>query len=51
MWNCVDVALAVWRFQGNTKEASYAVGLQGIKESDVEKVTQIINQTLDQVIK
>ncbi|KAK7112412.1 hypothetical protein V1264_011876 [Littorina saxatilis] len=37
-------------YQGNTKEASYAVGLQGIKESDVEKVTQIIDQTLEQVI-
>ncbi|KAL8565467.1 hypothetical protein ACOMHN_049444 [Nucella lapillus] len=38
-------------FQSNTKESSYAVGLQGIKETDVEKVTQIIDQTLDEVIK
>ncbi|KAK7507320.1 hypothetical protein BaRGS_00001255 [Batillaria attramentaria] len=38
-------------YQGNTKEGSYSVGLQGIKESDVDKVTKIIDQTFDQVLK
>ncbi|XP_076452447.1 presequence protease, mitochondrial-like isoform X2 [Babylonia areolata] len=38
-------------FNDSTKESSYAVGLQGIKKSDVKKVTKIIDHTLQQVIK
>lgn len=37
-------------YQGNTKEGSYSIGLQGIKKSDVGKVTRIIDQTFDQVL-
>ena len=49
-WNSVDVVKAVSRYQGNTKEASYSVGLQGITQCDVEKVTAVIYNTLDKVI-
>lgn len=38
-------------YQGQTKEGSFAVGLQGIKESDVDTVLQIIDQTMDKVVK
>ena len=38
-------------FDGNTKEASFSVGLQGIAEEDVERVKQIIEDTIDKVIR
>ena len=40
----------LFSFQGNTKEASFAVGLQGICEADVDKVIGIIDRTLDEVV-
>ncbi|XP_041374420.1 presequence protease, mitochondrial-like isoform X2 [Gigantopelta aegis] len=37
-------------YDGHTKEATFSVGLQGIKEEDVDKVRQIINETFNTVI-
>ncbi|KAI0212017.1 Presequence protease, mitochondrial [Lamellibrachia satsuma] len=37
-------------YDGDTKEASFSVGLQGIKEEDEPRVRQIINDTIDSVI-
>jgi Zn-dependent M16 (insulinase) family peptidase len=37
-------------YDSNTKEASFSVGLQGIAEDDVQKVQDIIEQTIEQVI-
>ena len=37
-------------YNGYTKEATFSVGLQGIHKDDVEKVKQIINDTVDKVI-
>ncbi|GAB1608745.1 presequence protease, mitochondrial-like [Argonauta hians] len=37
-------------YQGYSHEGSFSVGLQGIKDSDVETVTAIIEDTLDRVI-
>ena len=39
-----------FRFDGDTKEASFSVGLQGIKEEDEARVRQIISDTIDSVI-
>ena len=38
------------RYNGYTKEASFSVGLQGIHRNDVERVKQIISDTIDKVI-
>lgn len=38
-------------YNGYTKEATFSVGLQGIHKNDVEKVKQIISDTIDKVIK
>ncbi|XP_051281602.1 presequence protease, mitochondrial [Dicentrarchus labrax] len=37
-------------YDGSTKQASFSIGLQGIAEKDTEKVKQIINQTIDDII-
>ena len=37
------------RFNGETKESSFSVGLQGIATEDVDKVTDIIWKTLEKV--
>lgn len=37
-------------YQGYTQEGSFTIGLQGIHENDVEKVRDIIEQTIDKVI-
>ncbi|XP_056149535.1 presequence protease, mitochondrial isoform X2 [Lampris incognitus] len=37
-------------YDGSTKEASFSVGLQGMAEEDMERVKQIINQTIDDII-
>ena len=37
-------------YNGYTKEATFSVGLQGIHKDDVEKVKQIIDKTIDEVI-
>ncbi|XP_060592348.1 presequence protease, mitochondrial-like, partial [Ruditapes philippinarum] len=37
-------------YNGYTKESSFSVGLQGIHKDDVEKVKQIISDTIDKVI-
>ena len=37
------------RFNGETKESSFTVGLQGIAKEDVDKVTDIIWKTLEKV--
>lgn len=38
-------------YDDSTKEASFSVGLQGMREEDTEKVKQIISQTIDDIIK
>ncbi|XP_041847392.1 presequence protease, mitochondrial [Melanotaenia boesemani] len=37
-------------YDGSTKEASFSIGLQGMAEEDMERVKQIINQTIDDII-
>ncbi|XP_053386243.1 presequence protease, mitochondrial-like [Mercenaria mercenaria] len=37
-------------YNGYTKESSFSVGLQGIHKDDVDKVKQIISETIDKVI-
>ncbi|KAG7455238.1 hypothetical protein MATL_G00254490 [Megalops atlanticus] len=37
-------------YDGSTKEASFSIGLQGMAESDIEHVKQIISQTIDDII-
>ncbi|KAK7944639.1 hypothetical protein WMY93_000367 [Mugilogobius chulae] len=37
-------------YDGSTRDASFSIGLQGTSEQDVEKVKQIINSTIDQII-
>ncbi|XP_007552053.1 presequence protease, mitochondrial-like isoform X1 [Poecilia formosa] len=37
-------------YDGSTKEASFSIGLQGMAEHDTERVKQIINQTIDDII-
>ncbi|XP_039999440.1 presequence protease, mitochondrial [Xiphias gladius] len=37
-------------YDGSTKEASFSIGLQGMAEEDTERVKQIINQTIDDII-
>lgn len=37
-------------FDAVTRDTFFAIGLQGIKVEDFEKVTQIIEDTLDKVI-
>ncbi|XP_068427664.1 presequence protease, mitochondrial [Clinocottus analis] len=37
-------------YDGSTKEASFSIGLQGMKEEDAGKVKQIISRTLDDII-
>ncbi|KAK2188953.1 hypothetical protein NP493_119g07062 [Ridgeia piscesae] len=37
-------------YEGDTKEASFSVGLQGIREEDEARVRQIISDTIDSVI-
>lgn len=39
------------RYDANTLDPTFAVGLQGIREADVELVDGIISQTLAQVAK
>lgn len=43
------IALFGSRYDGSTREASFSVGLQGIKKEDVSKVTDIIWATLNKV--
>lgn len=38
-------------YNGNTRESTFSVGLQGIRKEDVERVKQIIEETIDKVIK
>lgn len=38
-------------YDGSTKEASFSIGLQGMAEDDIERVKQIITQTIDDIIK
>jgi len=40
-----------FRCQNDTKDTAFSVGLQGIHANDVEKVTKIISDTFDQVIR
>ncbi|XP_072033741.1 presequence protease, mitochondrial-like isoform X2 [Amphiura filiformis] len=37
-------------YNGSTKDASFSIGLQGIKKEDLDKVKQLIEQTFDEVI-
>ncbi|CAC5412633.1 PITRM1 [Mytilus coruscus] len=37
-------------YHSDTKDSAFSVGLQGISANDVEKVTQIISDTFDQVV-
>uniref|UniRef100_A0A669C1Z3 Pitrilysin metalloproteinase 1 n=1 Tax=Oreochromis niloticus TaxID=8128 RepID=A0A669C1Z3_ORENI len=37
-------------YDGSTKEASFSIGLQGVDEEDIERVKQIISQTIDKII-
>ncbi|KAM9349611.1 presequence protease, mitochondrial isoform 1-T1 [Symphorus nematophorus] len=37
-------------YDGSTKEASFSIGLQGMAEADMERVKQIISQTIDDII-
>lgn len=37
-------------YHSDTKDSAFSVGLQGISSNDVEKVTQIISDTFDQVV-
>ena len=39
------------RYNGYTKESSFSIGLQGVHKDDVDKVKQIIEETIDKVIK
>ena len=45
------ISAILFRYNGYTKESSFSVGLQGIHKNDVEKVKQIISDTIDKVIK
>ncbi|XP_064598150.1 presequence protease, mitochondrial-like [Liolophura sinensis] len=38
-------------FQGYTREGTFSIGLQGIHDNDVAKVKEIIDQTIDNVIR
>uniref|UniRef100_A0A3P8X2P7 Presequence protease, mitochondrial n=1 Tax=Cynoglossus semilaevis TaxID=244447 RepID=A0A3P8X2P7_CYNSE len=38
-------------YDGSTKEASFSVGLQGMSKEDMETVKDIINRTIDDIIK
>ena len=42
--------LAYYSYNGYTREATFAIGLQRIDRSDVEKVKKIIDATFDNVI-
>ncbi|XP_076014931.1 presequence protease, mitochondrial [Genypterus blacodes] len=37
-------------YDGSTKEASFSIGLQGMAEEDLERVKQIISQTINDII-
>ncbi|KAG8013806.1 Presequence protease, partial [Nibea albiflora] len=37
-------------YDGSTKDASFSVGLQGMAETDTERVKEIISQTFDHII-
>ena len=39
------------RYNGYTKESSFSIGLQGVHKDDVDKVKQLIEETIDKVIK
>ena len=41
---------SVGRFDGNTRETSFAVGLQGVHPDDFEKIEAAITATLVQVV-
>lgn len=41
---------AYYRYNGYTREATFAIGLQRIDPRDVEKVKKIIDATFDMVI-
>lgn len=41
---------AYCRYNGYTREATFAIGLQRIDKQDVEKVKKIIDATFDKVI-
>lgn len=38
-------------YNPSTRESRFSVGLQGINKDDVQKVTGIIKETIDKVIK
>lgn len=37
-------------YDGSTREASFSIGLQGMAEQDMERVKQLIHQTIDNII-
>lgn len=37
-------------YDGSTREASFSIGLQGMSASDMERVKQIIHQTIDRIM-
>lgn len=37
-------------YDGSTREASFSIGLQGMAEQDMERVKQLIHQTIDDII-
>ena len=49
MWP--SLFLARFRYDNSMKESMFSVGLQGIKEDDVEKVKEIIQDTFNKVAK
>ena len=41
--------MSVCRYSTETKDSMFSVGLQGLKEDDVEKVKELIWSTLEKV--
>ena len=39
-----------WRYDNSTKDASYTIGLQGIKKEDYPIVVETIHNTFNKVI-
>lgn len=45
----ITVIMCMCRYDGNTKEASFAIGLQAIEASRVDEVKNIIQKTFEHV--
>lgn len=50
---CIDsnaLSVLFYRYNGNTREAYFSVGLQGIAEKDVQTVRDLVDRTIDEVV-